>query len=86
LTPAEAGRALCGFKGRPAYERTMYLVFSLREGERERERAKGDERLYAAMLEGTQAAMRVFAREIGARELVWVASAQPDYPQPRVKD
>jgi hypothetical protein len=44
-----------------------------------------EEQLYEAMVEATRAAMRVFAREVGADELLWVASARVDYPQPCVK-
>ncbi len=84
LTPGEADRVLKrGERGLPRYERTMYLVFSLLPAERVR--LGGEEPLYEAMLEGTKAAMRVFAEEIKAQELVWVASARADYPNPCVK-
>lgn len=84
LTPSEADRALTGFSGRPLHERTIYLVFSLRTEERGR-LGMPEERLYEAMVGATRAAMRVFAREVGAGELLWVASARADYPQPCVK-
>jgi hypothetical protein len=78
LTPAGADRVLVRGVRRPLHERVMYLVVSLTP--EERERLGGEEKLYGAMVEGTRAAMRVFAREIGAQELGWVASARADYP------
>jgi hypothetical protein len=84
LTPSEAERALTSFSGSPLHERTIYLVFSLRPEERER-LGMPEERLYEAMVEATRAAMRVFAREVGAGELLWVASARANYPKPCVK-
>ena len=84
LTPSEAERALTGFSWTPLHEQTIYLVFSLRPEERER-LGMPEERLYEAMVEATRASMRVFAREVGAEELLWVASAKADYPQPYVK-
>jgi hypothetical protein len=84
LTPSEADRALTDFSGSPLHERTIYLAFSLRPEERER-LGMPEEQLYEAMVEATRSAMRVFAREVGAEELLWVASARADYPQPCVK-
>jgi hypothetical protein len=83
LTAAEADRLLSCDHGYPVYERTMYLVFRLRAEEGERFEAEDD--LYAAMLAGTRAAMRVFVGEVGADKLVWVASIRADYPNPCVK-
>ena len=84
LTPSEADRALTGFSGSPLHKQTIHLVFSLRPEERGR-LGMPEERLYEAMVEATRAAMRVFAREVGAEEFLWVASARADYPRPCVK-
>ncbi|MFL6230236.1 MAG: hypothetical protein ACJ741_15800 [Pyrinomonadaceae bacterium] len=83
LTPANADRVLARGKGRPLNEQLIHLIFSLRAAERVR--LGGEERLYAAMVEATRAAMRVFAAEVGATDFVWAASARADYPNPCVK-
>lgn len=84
LTPAQADNYLTGGRGRPSYEKTIYLIISLKGDQRPRF-AGGDDELSEVMRAATVEAMRMLATGVEARDLVWVARTHPDYPHPCVK-
>jgi len=83
LTPSQADNILTRGWGEPEYEEIIYIIISLRDGERQR--FAGDNELYDAMRAATGEAMQELARCVEARELVWVACVHSDYPRPCVK-
>jgi tetratricopeptide (TPR) repeat protein len=84
LTPLQANRVLSPVNGAPDYRDVLYIIISLREGERKRF-AGSDDELAEVMQAATIEAMQEMASELEARRLVWVACAHPDYPHPCVK-
>ncbi len=84
LTPVQANRILSPDKDAPDYRDVLYLIISLREGERKRF-ADSDDELAKVMHAATIEAMRELATALEARRLVWVARAHPDYPHPCIK-
>lgn len=84
LTPTQADNYLTGGRGRPSYEKTIYLIISIKGDERPRFAGSNDE-LSEVMRAATVEAMRVLAAGVEARGLIWVARTHPDYPHPCVK-
>ncbi len=84
LTPSQADNYLTDGRGSPTYERTIYLVISLKDDQRPRFAGTDDE-LSEVMRAATVEAMRVLAEGVEASRLVWVARTQPDYKHPCVK-
>jgi hypothetical protein len=84
LTPSQADNYLTDGRGSPNYEKTMYLIISLKSDQRPRF-AGNDDELSEVMRAATVEAMRVLAEGVEASRLVWVARTHPDYPRPCVK-
>ncbi len=84
MTPSQADNYLTDGRGSPHYEKTMYLIISLKSDQRPRF-AGNDDELSEVMRAATIEAMRVLAEGVEASRLVWVARTHPDYPHPCVK-
>lgn len=84
LSPSRANNVLTRERGQPYYEELFVVIISLKEGESARF-AGGDEELCRVLHAATAEAMKELAAAFGVPELVWVARAHPDYPNPCVK-